>query len=69
MKKKNLKFDSKLIHAGQPDDAYGSATVPIYQTSTFAFRSAEHGAHILSTDAIYGPSRGIIENHFSRFGV
>ena len=23
----------------------------------------------MSTDAIYGPSRSIIENHFSRFGV
>lgn len=27
------------------------------------------GAHVVSTDAVYGPSRVIIENEFSRFGV
>lgn len=27
------------------------------------------GAHIVSTDAVYGPSRGVMEDHFSRFGV
>jgi len=27
------------------------------------------GDHIVSTDAVYGPSRGVIENHYSRFGV
>ncbi len=127
MKNKDLKFDTRLIHAGALDEPFGSATVPIYQSSTFAFKSAEHGAacfagedngyiytrignptitaleeniasleggfggiatssgmgaatsiymallnqgdHILSTDAIYGPSRVIIESHFSRFGV
>ncbi|MGB4654048.1 MAG: trans-sulfuration enzyme family protein [Bacteroidales bacterium] len=41
---KKLKFDSKLIHSGAFDEPYGSATVPIYQTSTFKFKSAEHGA-------------------------
>jgi methionine-gamma-lyase len=124
---KDLNFESKQVHAGHIDDEYGSAAVPIYQTSTFRFRDAEHGAacfagkekgyiytrianptikaledniaeleggfggiatgsgmaaattlyiallgqdqHIISTDAIYGPARGVIENHFSRFGV
>ena len=122
----NLHFESKQVHAGHFDDEYGSATVPIYQTSTFRFRDADQGAdcfagkdkgyiytrianptikalednisqleegyggiatssgmaaattlyigllgqnqHIISTDAIYGPARGVIENHFSRFG-
>jgi cystathionine beta-lyase/cystathionine gamma-synthase len=33
-----LKFETIAIHAGQrPDKAYGAVTVPIYQTSTFAF--------------------------------
>ena len=41
---KNLGFDTKMIHAGGHRDPYGSATVPIYQTSTFAFDSAEQGA-------------------------
>ncbi|MDR1792245.1 MAG: aminotransferase class I/II-fold pyridoxal phosphate-dependent enzyme [Bacteroidales bacterium] len=27
------------------------------------------GKHIVSTDAVYGPSRGILERDFSRFGV
>jgi methionine-gamma-lyase len=120
-------FNSKLIHAGAEKDKFGSATVPIYQTSTFSFESADEGAkcfsgesdgfiytrignptiqalekqvaileggfggiatasgmgavssiyigllkqgdHMISTDAVYGPSRGIMENYFSRYGV
>jgi methionine-gamma-lyase len=127
MKEKKLGFDSRLVHAGSLDEPFGSASVPIYQSSTFAFKSADHGAacfagesdgyiytrignptikaledniasleggfggiatssgmgaatsiymallnqgdHILSTDAIYGPARSLIERHFSRFGV
>jgi methionine-gamma-lyase len=119
-------FNTKLIHAGEIDDQYGSATVPIYQTSTFSFENAEHGAacfsgesdgyiytrignptinalerqmaalengygaiavssgmaaattiylsllstgdHIVSTDAIYGPARSVMEKQFTRFG-
>jgi len=44
MKNKKIGFNSKLIHGGEFNDALGSATVPIYQTSTFRFQSAEHGA-------------------------
>lgn len=127
MDTKNLGFDSKLIHAGDYEDAMGSAVTPIYQTSTFAFRNAKHGAdlfagrekgfiytrignptiealenklaelengvggialasgmaavttvymaflgqgeHIVCTSAVYGPSRAVLESHFSRFGV
>lgn len=127
MDTKNLGFNSKLIHAGTIDDAFGSATVPIYQTSTFRFKNAQHGAdcfagnsdgfiytrignptikafedsiaglengyggiatssgmgavtsiymallgqgvHIVSTASVYGPSRGVMEQDFSRFGV
>jgi methionine-gamma-lyase len=123
----NLSFETKQVHSGCFEDEYGSPIVPIYQTSTFRFRDADHGAacfagkdkgyiytrignptvtaledcisqleggfggiatssgmaaattlyiallgkdqHIISTDAIYGPARGVIENHFSRFGV
>jgi len=119
-------FNTKLIHAGEIDDQFHSATTPIYQTSTFGFQSAEEGAkcfagesdgyiytrignptinaleqqitmlengygsvavssgmaavttiylalmsngdHILSTDAIYGPARGVMEKQFFRFG-
>ncbi len=127
MDTKNLGFDSKLIHAGMFDDQFGSATVPIYQTSTFKFQNADHGAacfsgesdgyiytrinnptidalekliaelengykaiavssgmgavntiymgllrqgdHMISTDAVYGPSRVVMEKHYSKFGI
>ena len=120
-------FNSKLIHAGMFDDQFGSATVPIYQTSTFRFKNADHGAacfagdsdgyiytrlnnptidsleklvaelengyrgvaassgmgavntiysallqqgdHMVSTDAVYGPSRVVMEKHYSKFGI
>ncbi|MBD3221230.1 aminotransferase class I/II-fold pyridoxal phosphate-dependent enzyme [bacterium] len=36
---------TKLIHAGNPiDPATGAVSVPIYQSSTFAFKNADHGA-------------------------
>jgi methionine-gamma-lyase len=125
--KKKQGVHTRLVHAGFHRDPSGSVTVPIYQTSTFAFRSAEHGAalfggaddgyiytrlgnptiraleecvgelengwrgiatssgmgaiavvymallergaHVVSTASVYGPSRGLIEKHLSRFGV
>lgn len=120
-------FNTHLIHSGEIHDQFGSATVPIYQTSTFKFKSTEHGAkcfsgeeegyiytrignptidalerqmavlengyggiavssgmaaistiylsqlstgdHIVSTDAVYGPARGIMEKQLIRFGI
>ncbi|MCU0661220.1 MAG: PLP-dependent aspartate aminotransferase family protein [Myxococcota bacterium] len=35
---------SRMVHAGAFDDPLGAVNVPIYQSSTFAFRSADHGA-------------------------
>ncbi|MCK7470510.1 MAG: PLP-dependent aspartate aminotransferase family protein [Desulfomicrobium escambiense] len=123
-----LSPETLAIHAGQePDPVYGGVSVPIYQSSTFAFASAEQGAarfagtekgfiytrianptvraleeslatleggfdasatatgmaavttiytalldkdaHLVGTASIYGPSRTVIENEFSRFGV
>ena len=127
MKTNDKGFNTKLIHAGAYEDEFGSATVPIYQTSTFKFKNAQHGAdcfsgktkgyiytrignptirafeqniaelengfdgiatasgmgavssvymallgagsHIVSSDAVYGPARGILEQDFSRFNV
>jgi methionine-gamma-lyase len=38
-------FDTEAIHAGStPDALYGAVSVPIYQTSTFAFDSVDQGA-------------------------
>jgi methionine-gamma-lyase len=118
---------TRAIHAGQEIDYTGSVAPPIYQTSTFAFDSAEQGAarfsgaeegyiytrlgnptirmlednvaaleggarslacasgmaavnvlyfgllgqgaHMVASDALYGPSRTVMETQWSRFGV
>ena len=44
MSKDDLGFSSKLVHGGGFKDKFGSVNVPIYQTSTFQFQSAEDGA-------------------------
>ncbi|MCF6238596.1 MAG: PLP-dependent transferase, partial [Candidatus Marinimicrobia bacterium] len=121
-------INTRVTHAGKnPDTVHGSVGVPIYQTSTFKFRDADHGArcfsgeekgyiytrignptintfeeavteleqgfggiatasgmaavcaiymtylsagsHMVGTDAVYGSSRMVMENEFSRFGV
>jgi methionine-gamma-lyase len=122
----NRGVNTKLVHATHPD-ATGAVNVPIYQTSTFAFKNARHGAalfagdengyiysrignptvraleeqiaelengfkgiatssgmgavctlymallnagaHIVSTASVYGPTRGLMERDFGRFGV
>lgn len=124
---KKLGINSRMIHGGEFENPLGSATVPIYQTSTFFFESADHGArcfsgeddgyiytrignptinaletlvadlesgfhgiatssgmaavntiymallskgdHMVSSAAVYGPSRVVMEQHWSRFGV
>ena len=127
MNKKNIGFNSKLIHAGGIEDEKGSAVTPIYQTSTFKFKDADQGArffsgeekgyiytrlgnptiedlentvadlengygavatasgmaavntvyltmlgqgqHMIGHNSLYGPSRGIMETLYPRFGV
>ncbi len=44
-------INSKLIHAGGFKDPLGSATTPIYQSSTFSFQSAEHGAQCFAGES------------------
>lgn len=127
MDTKNAGFNSKLIHSGAVHDENMSAVSPIYQTSTFAFKDANHGAacfsgedpgyiytrianpntrelekavadlengfdgiatssgmaavnvvylgllgsgdHIVSHNAVYGPSRAIMESLYPKFNV
>ncbi len=127
MHSKKLGVNSRMVHAGYEGDLSGSVNVPIYQSSTFAFRNAEEaaavfsgerqgfmytrmgnptvrafedavaelengcggiatssgmgavctvylallnsGAHVVSTASVYGPTRGLMEKDFSRFGV
>lgn len=43
----NLRFDTLAVHAGQePDPTTGSRAVPIYQTTSYNFRDAEHAANL-----------------------
>jgi methionine-gamma-lyase len=45
MKDKKGGFNTQSVHAGsQPDPLHGGVSVPIYQSSTFAFESVEQGA-------------------------
>jgi len=49
MKERQLKFDTLQVHAGQTvDPTTGSRAVPIYQTSSYVFRNAEHAANLFS---------------------
>lgn len=127
METNNKGFNTKLVHSGDFDDAFGSVATPIYQTSTFKFKNAKHGAdcfagidpgyiytrignptisalenkiadlengyggiafssgmsavnavymaflgrdlHAITTDAMYGPSRAVLEKYYKNFGV
>lgn len=50
MEKRELKFDTLQVHAGQeePDSATGARAVPIYQTTSFVFRDTEHAADLFA---------------------
>lgn len=43
----NLRFDTLAVHGGQePDPATGARAVPIYQTTSYNFRDANHAANL-----------------------
>jgi len=43
----NLRFDTLAVHGGQePDPTTGARAVPIYQTTSYNFRDAEHAANL-----------------------
>ncbi|MGO1245577.1 MAG: O-acetylhomoserine aminocarboxypropyltransferase/cysteine synthase family protein [Sphingobacterium sp.] len=45
----NLKFETLQVHAGQEvDPTTGSRALPIYQTTSFVFDNAEHGANLFA---------------------
>ncbi len=45
----NYRFETLQLHAGQsPDTATNSRAVPIYQTTSYVFNSAEHGANLFA---------------------
>jgi O-acetylhomoserine (thiol)-lyase len=44
-----LHFETLQLHAGQqPDPTTGSRAVPIHQTTSYVFKSAEHGANLFA---------------------
>ena len=44
-------FDTLALHAGQsPDATFGSRAVPIYQTTSYVFRSTEHAASLFNME-------------------
>ena len=49
MSNKTLHFDTLQLHAGQvADPTTGSRAVPIYQTTSYVFNNAEHGANLFA---------------------
>ncbi|MBX2957511.1 MAG: O-acetylhomoserine aminocarboxypropyltransferase/cysteine synthase [Cyclobacteriaceae bacterium] len=45
----NYRFETLQLHAGQEvDPTTGSRAVPIYQTTSYAFKNSEHGANLFA---------------------
>ena len=46
-------FDTLLLHGGaEPDPATGAVQVPIYQSTSFAFRDADHAARLFNLEEV-----------------
>lgn len=51
MSEKNYRFDTLTLHAGQEvDPTTGSRTVPIYLTSSYVFKDADHAARLFALE-------------------
>ncbi len=48
MSAEKLKFETLQLHAGHEIDASGARAVPIFQTTSYVFKSAEHGANLFA---------------------
>ena len=47
--KKTLQYETLQVHAGQEaDPTTGARALPIYQTSSYIFDNAEHGANLFA---------------------
>lgn len=50
---KSLGFDTLQVHAGsKPDPATGARQVPIYQTTAYVFRDADHAARLFNLQEV-----------------
>ncbi|NNE86679.1 MAG: O-acetylhomoserine aminocarboxypropyltransferase/cysteine synthase [Silicimonas sp.] len=53
MSDRELSFDTKQIHAGaNPDPATGARQVPIYQTTAYVFKDADHAARLFNLQEV-----------------
>ena len=53
MSERQLGFDTLQIHAGaHPDPATGARQIPIYQTTAYAFRDADHAAKLFNLEEV-----------------
>jgi O-acetylhomoserine (thiol)-lyase len=48
MSAENLRFETLQLHAGHEVDATGSRAPGLFQTSSYVFKSAEHGANLFA---------------------
>ncbi|MDR1702823.1 MAG: O-acetylhomoserine aminocarboxypropyltransferase/cysteine synthase [Sporomusaceae bacterium] len=70
---KKARLNTVLLHGGQePDPGTGSRVVPIYQTTAYSFRDAEHAANLFSlkeTGNIYtrmmNPTNDVLEKRLA----
>ena len=63
MENKTPAIETLTLHAGQsPDPTTLSRAVPIYQTSSYVFKSSEHAANLSGEDPVGDPY--IIEDTF-----
>ncbi len=44
-------FNTLQVHGGHHEDPLGAVNVPIYLSSTFAFKNAAHGASLFAGDS------------------
>lgn len=69
----NLRLDTIAVHGGQePDPVTGSRAVPIYQTTSYNFRNAEHAANLFGLkefgniySRIMNPTNDVLEKRIA----
>jgi len=69
----NWGFETRQIHAGQePDSATGARAVPVYRTTSYVFRDAQHAQNLFALaeigniyTRIMNPTQGVLEARLS----
>ena len=72
-KSNNFSFDTLSLHAGQhPDPTTGARATPIYQSTSFVFRDADHAASIFNIERpghvysrISNPTNAVLEERIA----